>query len=65
MTLKEDMQRLESDFESLKNNLTIRESELAYLRKEKVSLEEKLGKYDSKRDEWRRSTKQLEEFFTE
>ena len=59
------MQRLESDFESLKNNLTIREQELIYLRTEKVSLEERLGKYDTKRDEWRRSTKQLEEFFNE
>ena len=63
--MKEDMQRLESDFESLKNNLTIREQELIYLRTEKVSLEERLGKYDTKRDEWRRSTKQLEEFFNE
>ena len=63
--MKEDMQRLESDFESLKNNLTIREQELIYLRTEKVSLEERLGKYDTKRDEWRRSTKQLEEFYNE
>ena len=59
------MQRLESDFESLKKNLTIREQELIYLRQEKSSLEERLGKYDSKRDEWRRSSKQLEDFFNE
>lgn len=59
------MQRLESDFESLKKNLTIREQELIYLRQEKASLEERLGKYDSKRDEWRRSSKQLEDFFNE
>ena len=59
------MQRLESDFESLNNNLTIREQELTYLRVEKVALEEKLSKYDSKRDDWRRSTKQLENFFNE
>ena len=57
------MSRLEKEFERLQSKLTMRETEVSKLCDDNASLIEKLDRYDSKRDEWRRSTKKLEEYF--
>ena len=62
-TLKDDMSRLEKEFERLQSKLTMRETEVSKLCDDNASLIEKLDRYDAKRDEWRRSTKKLEEYF--
>ena len=41
----------------------MRETEVSKLCDDNASLIEKLDRYDAKRDEWRRSTKKLEEYF--
>ena len=59
------MQRLAKDFERISNKLTSRESEIDKLGRERADLTDQLSKYDQKKDEWRRSTKQLEDYFNE
>ena len=63
--LREDMQRLAKDFERISNKLTSREAEVENLSRERTSLAEQLAKYDQKKEEWRRQTKQLEDYFNE
>lgn len=59
------MQRLAKDFERISEKLTSRESEVDRLSRERADLDNQLSKYDQKKDQWRKSTKQLEDYFNE
>ena len=59
------MQRLAKDFERISDKLTSRESEVDRLSRERADLDNQLSKYDQKKDQWRKSTKQLEDYFNE
>ena len=53
------------DFERISDKLTSREAEIDNLSRERTNLADQLAKYDQKKDEWRRQTKQLEDYFNE
>lgn len=65
LTLREDMSRMEGEFERLQTELTKRDADLSSLSQQKASFIDKLAGHESKREEWRRTTKQLEDYFNQ
>lgn len=59
------MTRLEHDFQRLQKRLQSRESELHKLTLEKQDLAETVRKFELRKEDWKRSNKQLEDYFTE
>ena len=61
--MKDDVKNLGKEFDRLQGKLLKRDSEVKLLKQDRVTLVDKLTVFEQKKQDWKRSSKQIEEHF--